>query len=45
MVLILAIDAAWKDTEPSGVALVSKNDNGIWICRTVVASEAFFRSL
>lgn len=41
MFAILAIDAAWTDGEPSGVALVAKKDNQ-WSCLCVAPSyEAF----
>lgn len=45
MVSILAIDAAWTDSEPSGVALISKNDKGIWICQGVSPSYDSFIKL
>ena len=45
MVSILAIDAAWTATEPSGVALVSDEDKGTWVCRSVAPSYASFISL
>ncbi len=44
MVSILAIDAAWTNDQPSGVALVTKNDDGIWTCRSVAPSyDTFIR--
>ena len=45
MPAILAIDAAWTPTKPSGVAVVSNNGNG-WQCRAVAPSyEHFFRQV
>ncbi len=44
MVSILAIDAAWTNDQPSGVALVTANDDGIWTCRNVAPSyDSFIR--
>lgn len=45
MVSILAIDAAWTNDQPSGVALVTKNDEGIWTCRSVAPSYDSFIKL
>jgi predicted RNase H-like nuclease len=44
MATILAIDAAWTQHEPSGVALVSKH-NGLWRCVAVAPSYASFIAL
>jgi hypothetical protein len=42
MPAILAIDAAWTATEPSGVAVVADNGRG-WHCKAVAPSyEHFF---
>lgn len=41
MTVILAIDAAWTNTEPSGVALVAGNNN-IWRCLCVAPSYNAF---
>lgn len=41
---ILAIDAAWTATEPSGVALLAKT-RGRWHCRAVAPSYAQFETL
>ncbi len=41
MTVILAIDAAWTNTEPSGVALVARNSN-CWKCLCVAPSYDAF---
>ena len=43
MTVVLGIDAAWTDKEPSGVAVVSKS-NDAWVCHAVAPSyEAFLQ--
>lgn len=44
MTTILAIDAAWTATEPSGVAVVSSTDSG-WHCVAVAPNYGDFLSL
>ena len=42
MPAILGIDAAWTTTEPSGVALINRDDNGHWVCVAVAPSYESF---
>jgi predicted RNase H-like nuclease len=45
MTAILAIDAAWTPTEPSGVALLKQQNNGVWQCLALAPSYAAFIAL
>jgi predicted RNase H-like nuclease len=45
MTSILGIDAAWSDHNPSGVALVAKQEEGTWRCLAVAPSYASFLRL
>jgi predicted RNase H-like nuclease len=45
MTTILAIDAAWTPTKPSGVVLLKQQDNGAWQCLAVAPSYAAFIAL
>ncbi|MFK5950933.1 MAG: DUF429 domain-containing protein [Methylococcales bacterium] len=44
MLSILAIDAAWTENEPTGVALL-KEDKGLWICAALAPSYNDFYNL
>ncbi len=45
MLSILGIDAAWTSTEPSGVALLEQQKNGVWQCLALAPSYAAFIDL